>query len=372
MPKLGLTMSEGVLTSWLAENGAAISKGQPLFEIETDKMTSEASAEAAGILHVVAEAGETVAVLKVVAYLLAPGEQPPEPAHQPAVAVSSPPAKNLSAAQIEKPDRPAGPSPASPAAKRRARELGVDIARVEPGGDDGRITVADVEAFASRGPAAVAMTSVRKRIAERMRASVSQTAAVTLTSEVDATEIVRLRRERAVSFDSMLAAIAARALQEFPDINSQLDGESVRQITEISIGVAVDTPRGLLVPVVRDVPGKSLAEVDRQLQELAQRAVDGKSQPGDLEGATFTITNLGMLGVDAFTPIINLPQVAILGVGRVQRKPVAWQDRIELRDRMVLSLTFDHRPVDGAPAARFLRRIAELVEGPSWLESKTA
>jgi pyruvate dehydrogenase E2 component (dihydrolipoamide acetyltransferase) len=123
---------------------------------------------------------------------------------------------------------------------------------------------------------------------------------------------------------------------------------------------------------VRDVAGKPLGEVHRELKELAQRAVDGKSQPGDLDGATFTITNLGALGVDAFTPIINLPQVAILGVGRIQQKPAAWQNRIELRDRMILSLTFDHRLVDGAPAARFLRRIAELLEGPSWIELRAA
>jgi pyruvate dehydrogenase E2 component (dihydrolipoamide acetyltransferase) len=370
MPKLGLTMTEGVLTSWLAENGAEVIKGQPLFEIETDKMTTEASAEADGILHTVAEAGAAVPVLALVAYLLAPGEPLPQTT-QPAVEGAQHP-RSLARPPIEKSARPSGPHLASPAAKRRARELAVDIATVEPSGDDGRITVADVEAFATGREDVVPMSSVRKRIAERMRASVAQTAAVTLTSEVDATEIVRLRREQAVSFNAMLAVIAARALQEFPDINAQLDGESIRRVAEVSVGIAVDTPRGLLVPVVRDVAGKPLGEVHRELKELAQRAVDGKSQPGDLDGATFTITNLGALGVDAFTPIINLPQVAILGVGRIQQKPAAWQNRIELRDRMILSLTFDHRLVDGAPAARFLRRIAELLEGPSWIELRAA
>jgi len=374
MPKLGLTMSEGVLVNWLAESGSRVEKGQPLFEIETDKMLTEATAEADGILHTVAVAGSTVAVLEVVGYLLDPGEEPPSPepvTHETGNLAETPPPISVDERS------PAGRRLASPAAKRRARELGIDLSQVTPSGNDGRITEADVESAAERTGEVHKMDRTRQMIADRLLASSRESAAVTLTTEVDATELVGLRRglgghASPPSYNAIFVKIVARCLSEFPEFNAWREGDEIRLPREIAVAVAVDTPRGLLAPVVHEVPRKPVRDVSRELDQLAERAINGKSQPGDLDGGSFTITNLGAFGVDAFTPIINPPQMAILGVGRIQRKPAAWQDRIELRDRLTLSLTFDHRWIDGAPAARFLHRISELVEASSFLSGETA
>ncbi|MCC6389339.1 MAG: 2-oxo acid dehydrogenase subunit E2 [Bryobacterales bacterium] len=378
MPKLGLTMTEGVLSRWVAREGQEISKGQMLFEVETDKLVMEVEAEAGGVLHIAAEEGTTVPVLGVVGYLLTPGEEP-------AQIVSSP--KDLPGDDFRTEITPPAPPPAepiqrrlvSPAARRRARELGADIDQVPPATPDGRVTVADVEAHAAQAgkapePIRVPVSGARRVIAERMLASSQHTAPVTLTSEVDAGELAGLRERLRtqlgipISYNAMLVRIAARCLEEFPYVNARQEGEAVILLPEISIGVAVDTARGLLAPVVRNAERKSLAKIARELDRLAQAAIAGKSQPEDFQGRTFTITNLGSLGVDAFTPIINLPEIAILGVGRIQQKPVAWESGIALRHRLTLSLTFDHRLIDGAPAARFLKRLAELVEKPALLE----
>ncbi len=207
-----------------------------------------------------------------------------------------------------------------------------------------------------------------------MHASSQQTAPVTLTSEVDATELVKIRAHLngdlekelgfRISYNDILVKIAACCLEEHPHLNARQEGNAIHLLPDISIGLAVDTPRGLLVPVVHHVQRKPIADIAMELREKHERAIAGKSLPEDLAGGTFTITNLGALGVDAFTPIINLPEIAILGIGRIQQKPAAWQGKVELRHRMALSLTFDHRLVDGAPAARFLRRVSELIEKP--------
>ena len=365
MPKLGLTMTEGTVSAWLVPDGQTVSKGQPVFEVETDKILTEATAEADGTLRILAQAGAIVPVLGVLGYILGPGEEPPP------LEDAAPPPEAGPRPTAPPPEPPSeGHTLASPAAKRRARELGVRIDQV-PAGPNGRVGVADVEASAARARL-IPISGVRQVIAERMLASARQTAPVTLTSEVDASELValRVRLKQApdgsrVSYDDLLVKLVARALVEFPQINARQEAEAVRLVPEPSIGVAVDTPRGLLVPVVREVQKKTLQEVSVELREKVERAVAGKSLPDDLGGGTFTITNLGALGVDAFTPIINLPEVAILGVGRIQQKPVAWHGSIELRHRVVLSLTFDHRLVDGAPVARFLQRIGELIEAPA-------
>jgi pyruvate dehydrogenase E2 component (dihydrolipoamide acetyltransferase) len=374
MPKLGLTMTEGTVAKWLVEEGQRVEKGQILFEAETDKITTEVQAEAGGIVCVTAPEGTLVPVLGVVGYLLQDGEKRPE-AEVPVVE-APPPAPAL----------PAHPAPsevatvrlASPAAKRRAKELGVDIGQVIPSSPDGRISAADVEAFATQPKLklesdALPMSAVRRVIAERMLASSQRTAPVTLTTEVDATEMAAAkaglseRLGRRISYNDLLVKCAAAALTEHTDLNARLVGETIVRSSGIHIGIAVDTPRGLMVPVIRSVAGKSLAEVSLAVREAAERAMAGRSLPDELSGGTFTITNLGALGVDAFTPIVNLPEVAILGVGRIQPKPTVWRGSIVIRERLVLSLTVDHRLIDGAPAARFLGRIAELIEtGAGW------
>jgi pyruvate dehydrogenase E2 component (dihydrolipoamide acetyltransferase) len=263
-------------------------------------------------------------------------------------------------------------------------------------GPDGRIVERDVVAFletlVSTPPSAptppapptpaeavetiaeVPLSGVRAIIAQRMRESHQTTAPVTLTTEADATAFVELREQLKaglaaelgfdIGYNDLLIRLVAHALRQFPYMNARLDGERVRQLREIHIALAVDTDRGLLVPVVRNADRKGVAEIAREVRELAERARAGKALPDELSGSTFTITNLGMHEIDAFTPIINLPEAAILGVGRVKARPAVVEGELCVRQTMWLSLTFDHRLVDGAPAARFLQRIKQLIENP--------
>ena len=275
---------------------------------------------------------------------------------------------------------------ATPLARKVAAEAGVGLAKLAGSGPGGRITRADVDqrrgavsAPPQAGGQAVPMAGVRARIAERMAASARETAPVTLTTEVDATRLVEARtRLKAaysaelgfdIGYNDLLIAICARALREHPALNSRLEGDSIRLLDEVHVGLAVDTERGLLVPVVRHADRLRLAEIARTLRELVARARQGQSGPDELKGGTFTITNLGAYGIDAFTPIINLPECAILGVGRIAPRPAVVDGQLAVRQRLWLSLTFDHRLVDGAPAARFLQRIAQLVEEPYLLLS---
>ena len=275
----------------------------------------------------------------------------------------------------------------SPLARRLAEELEVDVERLAAQAPGKRIMRADVEAAAREAAPApavappvteVPLTQIRRLIAERMAASAHTTAAVTLTTEADATELVRLRNQLkedgsqpVPSYNDLLAKLTAQALLEHPMVNARFDGDTIVQSATVNIGVAVDTDRGLLVPVLRDVQSKSLRQIARETAALIEKAQTGRISLDDLHGGTFTITNLGMYEIDAFTPIINLPECAILGVGRIVPKQVvvdAEVERIAIRHMMFLSLTFDHRLVDGAPAARFLQRVKQYVERPYlWL-----
>jgi pyruvate dehydrogenase E2 component (dihydrolipoamide acetyltransferase) len=298
-------------------------------------------------------------------------------------------AANRSAASIPAPQ---GAAQASPIAQRVARDLGVDLGSVAAQIPGERVTREDVERYASRQPAAAPSTlpgietrtpvsSVRRVIAERMSASAHTTAPVTLTTEVDATELVHLRQQlkdltgvdpRPVpSYNDLFIKLLAHALTEHPALNTRLEGDQIVMPSAVHIGVAVDTERGLLVPVIHDVQAKTIRQIAGDSAALAEKARTGTLAPDDLHGGTFTMTNLGMYEIDAFTPIINLPECAILGVGRVVPKQVvidAETEKVAIRQMMFLSLTFDHRLVDGAPAARFLQRLKQLVEKPYlWL-----
>ncbi len=269
---------------------------------------------------------------------------------------------------------------ATPLAQRVAADLGVDVSRLADQAGGGRIARADV--LAAAAPALpgerVALTPVRRTIAARMAASSQQTAAVTLTTEVDATELVQFRATLRAgglvplpTYNDLLAKIVARALLQHPALNARLEGESIFQATTVNIGYAVDTDRGLLVPVVRDVQEKSLRQVAAESAALIERARAGQARPEELQGGTFTLTNLGPYEIDAFTPIINLPECAVLGVGRIVAKQVvvdADAGQVAIRRMVYLSLTFDHRLVDGAPAARFLQTVKRYVEHlPLWV-----
>lgn len=286
----------------------------------------------------------------------------------------------------------------TPIARRIADEAGLDWRTLAGTGQRGQITRGDVEAALEQrnsgageprgaGVEAVAqrlsaspqpptssfqLSGIRALIAERMVASHSRSAPVTLTTEADATALVALRHQLAtdgvnVSYNDLFLVVLAKALAEHPRLNASLAGDTINLWPQINIGVAVDTDRGLLVPVVRDVARKGLAALTAATKALTERARAGQCTPDELTGSTFTLTNLGMFGIDAFTPLINLPECAILGVGRIKTQPVWAGDHVTPRQMVWLSLTFDHRLVDGGPAARFLQRVAQLVEKPHLL-----
>ncbi len=273
----------------------------------------------------------------------------------------------------------------SPVAQKMARDLGVDLQVVAGTGPGGRITKEDVlrAGRPALGPLPdvdvlerVPMAGIRRVIADRMTMSVHSAAHVTLVTEVDASELVALRERVkarfgdswgfAPGYNDFLLKIVSVALREFPFMNARLNGETVEHLAAVNVGLAVDTEQGLLVPVVRNVDHKSLRQVGVELREAIDRTRQGRALPDDLSGGTFTITNLGMYGVDAFTPIINMPEAAILGVGRILPKAVVVGPERQLvaRDMVTLSLSFDHRLTDGAPAARFLQYITQLLEDP--------
>ena len=408
MPLLGMTMEEGIISKWLVSDGDTVTKGQVIVEFETDKINAEIEAPAdGGIGGITAKAGESVKVQGVVAYILEEGEDPPSAGAEPDQIAETPaavaaPAPAITAASAAPPvpavvqtipavvqiAQPAdGRLKASPLAKRLAGELGVDLAIVRGSGPGGRIVADDVRAKADGAtidvvaPAAVAaaattvpIAGMRKTIGDRMMQSLSTMAQLTLVTEVDATRFVELRTNLAsqhaaavdfkISFNDLLARIVTRALVEQPNMNATLNGDVIVQNPQVNIGLAVEVPSGLVVPNVKNAQNMQLVELASALHGMTADIGAGNLNLDDLTGGTFTITNLGALGVDAFTPVINPPECAILGVGRIVPKPAVVDGEIAVRQMMTLSLTFDHRLNDGAPAARFLQRISQLIEQP--------
>lgn len=373
VPRLGWSMEEAIFSSWLKTHGEMIRAGDLLFAIESDKATQDIESFDEGILHLPAntpQQGDTVLVGQVIAYLLAPGESAPTPGSErgdetPVASVQS---GSPDVALYVAPGRGRGnETPVStPRARRTARELGIDWTTLTGSGRDGRIREADV-----RAQAPTTLTSTRRLISERMMASQQKTAPVTLHTTADATALMRHRTELKSSaaalipsYNDMLAKLTVAALQAHPVVNSRWEGENLITSRDIHLGMAVDTENGLLVPVLRDIAKLSLQEIATHFRNLTERARTKRLTPDELRGGTFTISSLGSFGIDAFTPIINFPECAILGVGRIVRQPVAEGEAIVLRDILTLSLTFDHRAFDGAPAARFLQALTRLIEAP--------
>ena len=388
LPKLGQTMEEGTIVEWVKQEGDLVQRGELLFMVETDKATLEVEATARGFLRqILVPAGQTVPVLTVVALMTKTADEDIS-AYEPRFQAAEAAQPATLEPEILKPET--GRIIASPRARRLAREKGVDLAQVTGSGPSGRIVERDVVAYLEALPKAipsvpapakaavavaeVPMSGVRAVIAQRMHESHQKTAPVTLTTEADATAFVELRERLKealaselgfnVGYNDLLIKLVAHALRQFPYMNARLEGETIRQLSEIHIALAVDTDRGLLVPVIRNADRKGVAEIAREVRELAERARAGKALPDELSGSTFTITNLGRHEIDAFTPIINLPEAAILGVGRIKARPAVVRGELCVRQTVWLSLTFDHRLVDGAPAARFLQRIKRLIENP--------
>ena len=419
MPLMGMTMEEGIVSKWLVEAGATVTKGQEILEFETDKINATVEAPEDGVLGgLTAQPGDAVAVQGVLAYILEPGEEPPA-AEAPPAAAPEPAAAPAPAAPMPAPAAPA-PAPApvvaaapvaaaadgriksSPLARRIARELGVVIAGLAGSGPGGRIIERDVRAAAMAPAVAAAPTvavapaiptpaipaaigepaagttipvaGVRKVIAERMLQSLQQSAQVTLVTEVDGRRFHELRTELAarhepalgfkISYNDLLIRVCAHALREHPRANASLDGDVIRLHDAVNVGLAIEAGGDLVVANVKQADRKSLAEIASDLRGVVERARANQLALDDITGGTFTISNLGLYGIDAFTPVLNPPESAILGVGALREKAVARDGEVVAQLSVTLSLTFDHRIIDGAPAARFLARIRELIEQP--------
>jgi pyruvate dehydrogenase E2 component (dihydrolipoamide acetyltransferase) len=383
MPRLGWATEEGVLVEWLKADGDTVGAGEIVCVIESDKAQNEVEVFEGGTLRIPPGSpppGVRVPVGTLLAYVLAPGERPPfegraaAPVAVPALPPSAAPGPGPTGSAPAPAGRPVPgrAAPISPRARRVARELGVDWTGLTGSGRTGRIVERDVRA-AGGAPAGAdarpaARSQVRRLVVERMATSARTTAPVTLTTEADATELVRLRDRLAVpSYNDLLAKLVAIALGEHPALNASLAGDAIVYHQAVHVGLAVDTERGLLVGVLRDVARTPIRQLAAESAGLIARIRAGRATPEDLGGGTFTITNLGMYDIDAFTPIVNLPECAILGVGRLVSRPVVVDEAtaaIAVRKMLALSLTFDHRVVDGAPAARFLQRVKRLVETP--------
>ncbi len=385
MPKLGMAMKKGTVKRWLKGEGEAVIQGAPLCEIMTEKTTAVLPAPASGVLgRIVAElrvplpVGALLALVGDAKDRFAPREELVGAVPAAAVAVAAP-ASSVTAAIAQAETALAtgdGGALASPAARRVARELGIDITLVPPSAPGKRISAEDVEAFAAARPAAPApkgqvrpFGEIRQVIAERLTESLQAMAQVTVTREVDVQGLVARRNALAAGFEAatgirlsytdLLVEIVARLLQETPLLNATLTDEGILVFDAVHMGVAVALEDGLIVPVIRNANTRSLADIAADRVALAAKAEAGTLTLDEIEGGTFTISNLGAFGADAFTPIVNPPQCAILGVGRIMEKPVVVDGAFQVRPTAWFSLTFDHRIVDGAPAARFLQALGE-------------
>ena len=404
IPPMGESINSGVLAKWHVKDGDTVKKDQPLFELETDKITSEGTAEAAGKISLKVAAGAEVKIGQVVASIdtaaaasATPATAVPAPA---AAAKVAAPAPVASAAP-----KPASDTPASPAVRRLAEETGVDPASVAGSGKAGRVTKGDMLAASAApslpapvtsAPAAVApatapseasakegrqtrrkMTPLRQKIAQRLVAAQHEAAMLTTFNEVDMSGVMALRAKYQddfvkkngvkLGFMSFFVKAVVHALKEVPAVNAQIDGDTIIENHYFDIGVAVSTDRGLMVPVVKNCDTLAMADVEKQIAAAAVKARDGKITLADLEGGVFTITNGGTFGSLLSTPIINPPQSAILGMHAINERPVAVNGQVVIRPMMYLALSYDHRLVDGKQAVTFLVKVKQVLEDPARL-----
>ena len=389
LPRLGQGMEAGTITKWLKSPGDTVEKGEPLFEIDTDKVTQEVESDYAGVLlKITLESGEAP-VGQTIAYI---GKEGEEVADAPAPAAASEPAKvSDTVAPSETPAEAkvsdtsgsnGGRIKASPLARRIARERGIELSSLSGTGPEGRIVAEDVERGEAAKPSApaavptgeiesVPLTKIRKTIARRLTAA-WQAPVFQLTVSADMTranELVARSRELnpdvRVTVTDLLAKVCAQALMRHRDVNVQYTEDALLKFPTANVGIAVAAPQGLVVPVIRSVERLSLAEVGTARGDIVNRARDNKLTAQDLEDGTFTISNLGMFGIEQFVAVINPPQAAILAVGATLDTPVARDGAVEVRPMMTLTLTVDHRAVDGAAGADFLRTVKQFLEEPA-------
>ena len=386
LPKIGVNMTEALIMEWVVKEGESVKEGDLILIAETDKATQDIFATDSGIIDkILVQAGENASCQQAIAILIEPGEKSDknfDPIDTTKIedekTVQSKPDEqsfvgktetNVSSNQKER-------IKISPLAKKTAKDHGIDYKQVPPSTPHGRIEQEDVLAFIENTVSLenevtdiIPLTGIRKIIADRLTESNLTKPSVSLTLHADAGQIIEWRNRlkkngKIVSYNDLLVAIIAKAIKEHPIINSKMTDKGIQLLKDINIGVAVDSDKGLVVPVIRNADSKGVLEINEEFKNKIERAKSGKSSMEDLADGTFTITNLGMFEIEHFTPIINPPECCILGVGAIIRVPVVVDDsdNIEIRSRVQLTLVFDHRIVDGAQAARFLQRIKHLVE----------
>ncbi|MFP6590645.1 MAG: dihydrolipoamide acetyltransferase family protein [Candidatus Latescibacterota bacterium] len=384
MPKLGLTMERGTIGAWLKAEGDDVERGEPLLEVVTDKVTMEVEAQAAGVLRrILVEAGEEVDVATPIGVIAAVDEDITHFESRPPTPTVSTPSISIPQAAAT-PASPHGtgngrrPHRASPKARRIAEEHGIVLDGIAGSGPSGRIVAADVEARVGAATPSVAgqaveLTRPQQIAAERLTASSQQAPHIYLETAVCAARLEQLRaahaaQDRKVSYNDLILKAAAMALQEHPRVNSHFIDGHVHQQQTIDIGIAADTPQGLMVPVLRDVTARAIDDIAVESRRLVDRARHNRLSLDDLTTGSFTVSNLGMFGITRFTAIINPPQVAILAVGAIEPTVVALgTDGMAVRPMMFLTLSADHRAIDGAMGARFLQRLKDILENPGLL-----
>ena len=414
IPPMGESITGGLLAAWLVKNGDAVRKGQPLFSYETDKVTSEGTAEVDGRITIAVEAGTEVLVGQVVASIEAGAAgNAPAPAAAPAAAkpaAAKPAAPGNAATPAAPIATPAAAKPAaaevSPAVRRLSAETGLDPAALEGTGKAGRVTKGDMLAAlagqapikavapAAAAPAATAapaveipsrtgrtsrkrMSPLRRKIAERLVQAKSETAMLTTFNEVNMAPVMELRKRHGeeflkkygvkLGFMSFFVKAAVQAMKEVPAINAQLDGDDIIENHFFDIGVAVGTDKGLMVPVVRECDQLNFAGIEKAIGDYGKRARDGKIQLPELQGGVFTISNGGIYGSMLSTPILNHPQAAIMGLHNIVERPVVENGQIVIRPIMYLALSSDHRIIDGKEAVTFLVKVRQFIEDPQRL-----
>ena len=407
MPKLGITMKEGKILHWLAAEGDRVEKGVPVVEVESDKANIEIEALVSGVLFkILRSEGETVLVSDVIAVIKEDGSLEDEKIEMTSKRkgdriVTTPRARNtaeklgikliavtgtgregmiteedvLKAAKLQHISLPK----ATPLAKVIAEKMDISLESIKGTGVNGKIMKADVEVrgelnvkiphMSGSDKKIIKLTAMRKAISDKMMQSVHGMAQANHRIKVNAVEMVRLRNQiissgSKVSFNDIIIKIASKALSEFPVLNSSLTVEGILLHDHIHIGIAVAVEDGLIVPVIRNADTMSLEDISKDTRDLVIKAKSGKLKPEEYTGGTFTITNLGMFDIDEFTAIINPPEAAILAIGKIERVPAVEGENVVIIPKITLSLTYDHRIVDGVPAARFLQRIKQLMENP--------
>ena len=408
MPKLGLTMSEGLIIEWKKKEGDQVKKGEILFVLQTEKVTFEVESPADGVLgKILVGVNETVAVSTVVAYILEPGEDVSHLGE-----VGAPPlAGPIQTEEAGAPDAGRGPVSverakgreggrvkASPLAQKIARAHNMDIRSIRGTGPAGRIVREDVERAIEeqKGKARpvvepteeaasqrlVAFTGMRRAIAKNMMASKLETAQTYMSNAVDASKIVELRKDLLpyieerlgvrITITDVIMKIAGAAIREHPIMNSRWTDNGILFLQEVHMGMAMALPDGLIVPVIRDINKKSLGQIALDRVELMRKGKEKQFLPDDISGSTFTVSSMGMYGVEHFTANINVPESAILGIGAIIDKPVAIDKQIVVRPIMNVTLSYDHRIIDGAEAGKFMRTLKTLMENPIVMFAKSA